>query len=151
MLSSRMLVTTLALTALPGCAAAGPRRPLADRVVPCPCAVGDLALLPAEHPRIAIDRDPDRATERYHPGARVSYRLFDPDTDPVAGNQCAYDASGSLIPSGPAAGTPDRVSPRRSLLGHWLLDVRPFRRLGWMEYHRRGWAPVSEPCSPGSG
>jgi hypothetical protein len=35
------------------------------------------------------------------------------------------------------------VSPERSVLGHWLLDVRPFRRLGWMEYHRRGWAPVS--------
>jgi hypothetical protein len=140
---ARIAASMLVLLLLPGCMVPGPDRPLPDRVIPCPCEVGELPLLPEAHPRVVISTDHPRSTARFHPGAFVTCRIFDPETDPVAGNQCAYDLEGRLIPEGPAAGTPDLISPERSLLGHWMLDVRPFRRLGWMEYHRRGWAPVS--------
>ncbi|QDV33477.1 hypothetical protein [Tautonia plasticadhaerens] len=140
---ARIAAATVWLTMVLGCASPGRGLPLADRVVPCPCKVEGLARLPEQHTRLVVTLDRDRSTSRFHPGAFVTYRLFDPETDPVAGNQCAYDRGGRLISAGPAAGTPDLVSPERSVIGHWLLDVRPFRRLGWMEYHRRGWAPVS--------
>lgn len=139
---ARLTALTIWLTTILGCVMPGSDRPLADRIVPCPCEVEGLAELPEEHPKVIISRDRNRSTSRFHPGAFVTYRVFDPATDPFAGNQCAYDTGGRLIVTGPAAGTPDLVSPERSVLGHWLLDVRPFRRLGWMEYHRQGWAPV---------
>ena len=140
---TRISVAALLLILASGCAIDGPREPLAGRVVPCPCTVSELERLAEEHPGLVIHRDRDGARTRYHPGSFDGYRLFDPEVDPVAGNQCTYDSDGRLITAGPAAGTPDRVSPTRSVLGHWWFDVRPFRQLGWREYHRRGWAPIS--------
>lgn len=137
-----ILCATLAAI-LSGCATPGNREPLDGRVIPCPCDLDGLGTLPDEHPQAVITRDSDLATSRYHPGSFVTYRIYDPETDLVAGNQCAFDAGGRLITHGPAAGTPDFVSPERSILGHWVVDVLPFRRLGWMEYHRRGWGPIS--------
>ncbi|MEW4567596.1 hypothetical protein AB1L88_06975 [Tautonia sp. JC769] len=145
---TRIAAAIALLAWLPGCAGlAGHREPLEGRVVPCPCDLDGLAFIPAGHPRAIISRDSDLSTARYHPGAFVTYRVFDPDTDPKAGNQCSFDRDGRLIPAGPAAGTPDFISPERSVLGHFVVDVLPFHRLGWMEYHRRGWAPIAlAPC-----
>lgn len=126
-----------------GCASVEHRPTIADRVVPCPCSIEELEQLGRQRPGIVIDRDGDRTTRRFHPGAMAVYRIFDPQTDPVAGNQCGYDASGRLITGGPAAGTPDYISPERSRLGHAIRDVAPFLWLGWESYHDRGWAPVS--------
>lgn len=141
---TRLAMLSVSIAAmLSGCAMPGNREPLSGRVIPCPCDLDELGTLPDAHPNVVISRDSDRATARYHPGSFVTYRIFDPATDPVAGNQCAFDDEGKLISTGPAAGTPDFVSPERSILGHWVVDVLPFRRLGWMEYHRRGWGPIS--------
>lgn len=141
---ARIAAASALLLWLSGCASLpGHREPLAGRVIPCPCDAEELAVIAADHPRAIISRDSDHATARYHPGAFVTYRVFDPDTDGMAGNQCSFDRHGRLIASGPAAGTPDFVSPERSLLGHFFVDVLPFHRLGWMEYHRKGWAPIA--------
>lgn len=154
------------LPALSGCATIGPRavtpagwglrrstaaeQPLAGRVIPCPCTIDELERLPIDRPGVVIARDGSHATRNFHPGAARVYRIYDPDVDPVAGNQCAYDESDRLITDGPAAGTPDLVSPEVSKFGHFTRDILPFLRLGWREYHARGWAPVSDPSCPPS-
>jgi len=153
--NSRGLVAAVLMTAVGAGCSSRNARPLAERVVPCPATIHGLDALAARRPNLVIREDGERAIDRYHPGAARVFRLFDPDADPIAGNQCAYDHFGHLITQGPAAGTPDLVSPERSLLLHWLRDVRPFHRLGWREYHRQGWAPfgpsvpVEPPMAPG--
>ena len=42
-----------------------------------------------------------------------------------AGNQCCYDKNGYLITDPPGAGTVDRISPERSVIGHFFADVLP--------------------------
>lgn len=42
-----------------------------------------------------------------------------------AGNQCCYDKNGYLITDPPGAGTVDKVSPERDIIGHFFCDVLP--------------------------
>ena len=42
-----------------------------------------------------------------------------------AGNQCCYDKNGYLLTDPPAAGTVDRISPERNVIGHFFADVLP--------------------------
>lgn len=145
----RAMMTCLAATFLSGCAS--PRAASTDpttlgkRVVPCPCDMGRLWAMADYRPGLVVSRDCDATARQFHPGATHVYRLYDPAVDQVAGNQCSYDEGGRLIRSGPAAGTPDLCSPEYSLTRHVKLDVMPFLKLGWAKYHRKGWAPVSEP------
>ncbi|MBW2534754.1 MAG: hypothetical protein JRI55_24895 [Deltaproteobacteria bacterium] len=114
----------------------------------CPCGVGEI-------PR---GWSGGAASPRYHPGAASCFRsppasredLIAAGIDPVAispGQQCCYDGAGRLIPSGPAAGTPDLFSPvdRCSALAHERVDVELFEQLGWEEYVKH-WPP-----NPGRG
>jgi len=93
--------------------------------------------------------------KKYHPGAESSYRSYPAvrTTEGLSGQQCCYDAGGKLITSGPAAGTPDKVSTCRGengegnmktrllgLWGHYFKDVRPWIRLGWLAYNEE-WKP----------
>lgn len=87
-----------------------------------------------------------------HPGAAMCYRSYPTVRTGKgrAGQQCCYDASGSLITSGSGAGTPDLSSSCRGekkngkmkvrlsgFIGHVFKDVRPWsRRLkSWQRYH----------------
>jgi hypothetical protein len=144
-----LLPLLFCLAALPGCALPGKGQPgptsLSQRVIPCPCDLDGLAELAESRPSVVVRRDSDLAAQKFHPGAVDVYRVYDPAIDPVAGNQCSYDEFGGLIPDGPAAGTPDLCSPEFSIRAHFFKDVLPFMRLGWHKYHRKGWAPVSQP------
>ncbi len=77
-----------------------------------------------------------------HDGANLCMR-----SKPVAGGagqQCCYDASGSLITGGSAAGTPDKVSPGTNVLRHYLNDVKPFKecqRAGMVDEYLKAWPP----------
>lgn len=56
-------------------------------------------------------QDPDDASPTYHPGAGYCMRSQCPAVDGGPGQQCCYDAAGSLITVGGGAGTPDMVAP----------------------------------------
>jgi len=64
--------------------------------------------------------DPDQIRETFHPGAAACYRSRAIANG--ARQQCCYDASGSLITGGRAAGTPDKNKPTN----HFIDDVIPF-------------------------
>ncbi len=60
----------------------------------------------------------------YHPGAHSLYRIY--KKGDISGTQVAYDALGNIITTGPAAGTPDIISPapgRFAVAGHIIVDV----------------------------
>ena len=124
--------------------------PLRDRVIPCPCTVHEL------HGIVALrTEDPSWSVSRYHPGATSCSRICRPSKDCYAGNQCCYDANGNLITHGAGAGTPDLFSVAcdvRLWSEHVLHDVAPYEGCmsipKWREYHRKGWAPVSDPSCP---
>ena len=120
-----------------------------NRIPLCPCNVATLkAIAGTEDPkqgRLKVSQDPSDAVKTFHPGAVQCWRMW--YSSDAAGNQCCFDRIGNLITSGPAAGTPDMVNPD-NLLGHYTFDVKPFMDLGWREYHRRGWAPLSDPKCP---
>lgn len=146
-MGTRWLPLCVGLLGMAGCVSPGSGQPspstLSQRVIPCPCDLTELAKLAKTRPSVVVRRDPRATSRKFHPGATDVYRIYDPTIDPAAGNQCAYDETGRLIPDGPAAGTPDLCSPEYSVRAHIRRDVLPFMRLGWREYHRRGWAPVS--------
>jgi hypothetical protein len=86
----------------------------------------------------------------YHDGAAVCMR-----STPVAsgaGQQCCYTATGQLITGGSAAGTPDMVSPGKSVIRHWWKDVRPFnwcKKAGLISEYLKGWPPNNgNNCQP---
>jgi RHS repeat-associated protein len=101
-------------------------------------------------PGIVIQADDPGNLIKYHPGAASGFRIYDKKKDPAAGNQVTYDSKGNLITHGPAAGTPDLVSPvdLTKVLDHVLWDVEPFKAMGWAKYHKAGWAPVNDPKAP---
>lgn len=72
----------------------------------------------------------------YHLGATASYRSTkgyrSSPKSPLHGQQCTYDAGGSLITSGPGAGTPDFF--KEPLAAHMTNDVMPFLFLPLTEY-----------------
>jgi hypothetical protein len=85
----------------------------------CPCALTwDKAL------RGGCDTDPAWVTRWLHPGATHSCKKE--GTWRSRGNQCTYDAAGSLITHGPAAGTPDLFGGHNlgTLGDHWDRDVK---------------------------
>lgn len=111
----------------------------------CPCDVETLKAMKAKG--VEVSQDPPVALDLHWP-ATECYRIWYA-TD-VAGNQCCFDENGKLITHGSGAGTPDRYNPR-FLLHHFMFDVLPFSKMGWEEYHRRGWAPISEDCPKNTG
>jgi RHS repeat-associated protein len=101
----------------------------------CPCSVGK----PPKNPNPSIWHDPEGASPHYHPGATTCIRSYPvayfPDPLGLAcqpGQQCCYDASGSLITHGAGAGTPDKAAPQGPYgislctAGHYAEDVMPF-------------------------
>ncbi|HVA45187.1 MAG TPA: RHS repeat-associated core domain-containing protein [Pirellulales bacterium] len=71
--------------------------------------------------------DPEEASQTFHPGANECVRSI-PTVDGGPGQQCCYDAAGTLITGGAAAGTPDEVAPVGPIdtLSHYFVDVVPF-------------------------
>jgi hypothetical protein len=73
----------------------------------------------------------------FHPGANSCYR----QDHGAHAQQCCYDASGALITSGTAAGTPDWASSSGS--NHQSIDVWTWRILGWQRYNQY-WVPNND-------
>lgn len=88
----------------------------------------------------------------YHPNAAFGIRSKTL-TVSGAGQQATYDADGRLITGGISAGTPDRVSPLKSILGHHAADVRPYdlaRQLDRADggsHFRQLYLEVRPPCA----
>ncbi|MEO0808406.1 MAG: hypothetical protein AAFY33_19070 [Cyanobacteria bacterium J06643_4] len=87
---------------------------------------------------------------KYHPGAASGYRSEEPTefissdgTKMYPGQQCTYDEKGDYITHGPAAGTPDKVSPNYSIRGHYREDTVPWRNMGYEEYNKI-WQPNND-------
>jgi hypothetical protein len=87
----------------------------------------------------------------YHPNAAYGIRSKKP-TPSGAGQQAMYDKNGKLITGGLSAGTPDKVSPHKSVLGHRDADVKPFdlakkldKYYGGDKY-RKQYLEVRPPC-----
>lgn len=100
-----------------------------------------------------------RDFRKWHPGSSACFRSYPPvrtiinGENKKSGQQCAYDEKGNLIKTGPAAGTPDKVSPARGesekgvlkvrifgLLGHRINDSGPWNDADWQTYHKY-WPP----------
>lgn len=58
-----------------------------------------------------------------HPGATAELRG---KGETGEGQQCCYDKDGKLMTHGFGAGTADKVSPAKSVAGHFKQDVLPF-------------------------
>ena len=95
----------------------------------------------------------------FHPGAAASFRSYPFVTTFIngkkyhSGQQCTYDEKGNLIKSGPAAGTPDKVSPASGekkngalrvnifrVYAHVRRDAKPWKKMGWEPYNKL-WPP----------
>ncbi len=71
--------------------------------------------------------DPESGSQTYHPGSTTCIRSV-PAVNGGPGQQCCYDASGTLITVGGSAGTPDIVAPDGwwDAWTHWEEDIQPF-------------------------
>jgi hypothetical protein len=94
----------------------------------CPCSING-------NPDSNVWYDPEKASQKYHPGAAQCIRSK-PASDGGSGQQCCYDSNGKLITGGAAGGTPDKVAPVGPIdaLRHYDADVVPFERCGWKKY-----------------
>ncbi len=107
---------------------------------------------PADDPKSRYQWVTDNAiTFRiFHPGAASAYRRR---SEGISGQQCSYDRHGKLITAGPAAGTPDLISPEFSKINHFFADVLPgFKppiNADWRKYHAQPqWAPQNARKAP---
>jgi hypothetical protein len=73
----------------------------------------------------------------YHPNATYGIRSKLP-TASGAGQHAMDDKDGKLITGGLSAGTPDKVSPNKSILGHRNADVEPFNWAWTLDKQRGG-------------
>jgi hypothetical protein len=119
-------------------------------VVPSPKNLKDLKDLEKQG-KIKVEAEMPSILRRFHPGAIYGFRITVPGQKHRMGNQATFDSKGNLITEGPAAGTPDLVSPSVAIgtdkagvaAAHLMMDVRPFEVLGWENYHKAGWAPIN--------
>lgn len=112
----------------------------------CPCDLDTLKGMGDKG--VNLKQDGASTVGQFHSPAKECWRIW--FSGDVAGNQCCFDADDKLITHGSGAGTPDMYNPNFIAL-HLFADVIPFEFLGWEEYHRRGWAPISEDCPKNSG
>ena len=83
------------------------------------------------------DSDYSMHTLGYHPNAAYGIRSKTPSsTDSAA--QAMYDKSGKIITGGVSAGSADKVSTAKSLLGHWTADVTTFDDAKELDIHYGG-------------
>jgi RHS repeat-associated protein len=138
----------------------------------CPCQLGGcsqfglnfrLFFVPLEsskawNPDKKTWEDPSQSKHGYHPKAKWCMRSKIPanSASTTPGQQCCYDSNGKLLNSGESAGTPDKVSPGASVLGHRSADVTPFNKCKaggmlhkYFEHRRpnRGINPDGSPCA----
>lgn len=112
----------------------------------CPCDLSTLKGM--EGKGVNVRQDPPSTVAALHHPAYECYRIW--RSSDAAGNQCCFDKDGKLITHGSGAGTPDMYN-QQFFTHHIAFDVMPFLRLGWEEYHKRGWAPISEDCPKNTG
>jgi hypothetical protein len=94
-----------------------------QKIPDCPCQL-KVADDKAENPNPKDFEGPDPIQDQsLHPGAKWELRGKNGDGQ---GQQCCYDATGKLMTHGFGAGTADKVSPAKSVKGHFQADVLPF-------------------------
>lgn len=120
------------------------------KVLPeCPCSADEAA-----RDRRTWIESPTACPQPYHPGAARGVRTrstYSSGPGTRHGQQCCYDATGTLITKGPGAGTPDYWSPRTDVVRHLAYDVQSWWDLGWEAYEEH-WTPsAGVACSETAG